>query len=188
MLSYVQGQIKNIVANKVLVLTAGGVGYEVSVSSTISADMQEGQQVAFLLKTYFREDHFELYGFLAKDELAVFELLVTVSGVGPKMALGVLERHTVDEVKAAILREDTSAFTSVSGIGKKNASRIILELKPKLSTEEVDLGGLTQGKKDQELESALRQLGYRTQEIADMTHHIPSGLTLDEKIKHALKA
>ncbi len=187
MLSYVEGQIKYIVGNKVLVYTTSGVGYEVVVSSTISVTMKEGQHIAFLLKTYFREDHFELYGFQSKDELMLFELLVTVSGVGPKMALGVLERHTVDEVKTAILSEDTSAFTMVSGIGKKNASRIILELKPKLSSEDADLGGLTQNKKDLELESALRQLGYRTQEISEMVRNVPQGLTLDEKIKHALK-
>lgn len=185
MITYIDGVIKQKELDHVLII-ANKLGYLVSVGEKQLQSLQEGDSVELYVKTFLRDDHFELYGFLSQEPMDMFDSLMGVSGVGPKMAMGVLNKHSVDEIKKAILTDDVSAFTAVSGIGKKNASRIILELKSKMGAE-IDISKLSDNHADEELEQALQALGYSKHEISKMATELPPGLTLNEKIKHVLR-
>ena len=113
-------------------LDVGGVGYEVLVSDRVHARLSLETEVQLLTYCHIREDAFQIFGFLHEEERALFKTLLSISGVGPKVALAVLSCMTVQEVGRAVLDHDVTAFTKVSGIGKKGAQRIVLEMKAKL--------------------------------------------------------
>ena len=133
MFSYISGKIASK-EDGIVVLDVGGVGYEITVTSSALFDMPEVGEDAKLF-TYFqvREDGVALYGFGSQIERSMFLKLINVSGVGPKMAIGVLSNIRYTDLAIAIVSEDLNALTSVKGIGKKTAERMILELKEKIS-------------------------------------------------------
>lgn len=137
-----------------------------------------------MVHTHVREDQFALYGFSNLEELEFFELLITVSGVGPKSGLAIMSLADVKMIKSAITSEDPSVFTKVSGIGRKIAERVIVELKGKLK-EEADSAPVA--KEHSDVLDALIALGYKEQEARDAMKDLPAGITLQEKIKIALK-
>lgn len=184
MISYLNGLVRSKNGNTVL-LVVGGVGYSVMVPQSLLSEFVLEQEVELFVKTYVRDDHIALYGFASPDVLSMFELLTTVSGVGPKMALAVFDVHAPSDIHRAIHDERVEAFTAVSGIGKKNASRIILELKSKLGSE-ASLATLT-GAQSHELVEALGALGYGPREIESMIRGVPTDMVLDEQLKLALK-
>src|SRR3954470_18855784 len=113
-----------------LVLDVGGVGYLVAATPRVNARLGEETTVETYL--HVREDALQLYGFASADERQLFELLLGVSGVGPKVALAIVSGSTPEELRRAIVREDTARFEAIPGIGKKTAQRVVLELKEKL--------------------------------------------------------
>ncbi|MCP4639743.1 MAG: Holliday junction branch migration protein RuvA [bacterium] len=131
MFAFLRGHI----ARKALLfveLDVNGVGYEVWVSEPVQRKLVVDAPYTLLTHCYIREDAFIIYGFLREEERALFRLLLGLSGVGPKVALAVLSTMSVQEVGRAVMESDVSAFTKVSGIGKKGAQRIVLEMKAKL--------------------------------------------------------
>lgn len=145
-----------------LVLDVHGVGYRVVVSSTFLAAVKEGAELMLRTHTHVREDALELYGFADADALALFEQLLHVSGVGPKTAMGVLSIASPREVRQAIASGDPSMLTKVSGIGKKTAERIVVELKEKAGPASgVDAGHVG------EAIDALVHLGYMEKDARD---------------------
>lgn len=130
MIGYLAGLIKALDDNTVLVDVAG-VGYLLNVVRRIDQPLTVGQKIEFYVHTHLRENALELFGFTDSWEKKIFELLTTVSGIGPKTAVGILSHLPADILLTAITREDKNALTQVSGIGKKTAERLILELAEK---------------------------------------------------------
>jgi holliday junction DNA helicase RuvA len=143
------------------------------------------QELSLVTLTYVREDQLTLYGFPTLPELEFFELLLTVSGVGPKSGIGIMSLASLDMIKSAIVSEDPSVFTKVSGIGRKTAERVIIELKDKLKNE-VASGPVA--KEHSDAVDALLALGYSQQEAREALKNIPTTVTdLQDKVKLALK-
>lgn len=184
MISYLKGEILKTTDQYVLVKT-NDIGYLVRITTKTLSTLREHDVIELYIQTYLRDDRFEHFGFTTWDELEMFQLLTSVNGVGPKMALGVLSAHTSDSIRESVLLDKLEAFTSVSGIGKKNASRIILELKSKLGAE-IDLAKLSTSDKNRELIDALRSLGYKSDEIKQMIKDVSLDLPLEHQVKQAL--
>ena len=136
MISFIRGLVADTTENSVI-LEAGGIGYEIFMtgSSIEQASRSDGK---VKIHTYFhvREDAMQLYGFLSRDDLEMFRLLLNVNGIGPKAALGVLAGLTADELRFAVLSDDIKTISRAPGIGKKTAQKLILELKDKLKLED----------------------------------------------------
>lgn len=168
-----------------IILETQGVGYKVFVTPALLATAAPGQPLSLVILTYVREDQITLYGFETLAELEFFELLLTVSGVGPKSGLGIMSLASLNMIKSAIVSEDPSVFTKVAGIGRKTAERVIIELKDKLKNQ-VDAVPLA--KEHSDALDALLSLGYSQQEARDALKEIPADVTdLQQKVKLALK-
>ena len=184
------GQITGTVVHKeanVLIVTTGGVGYTVRVLREIAHTTPLQRELTLWTHLAVREDSMELYGFKDRDELQLFEQLVGVSGIGPKSAISILNLAPVSKLTHAISSEDSSYLTKVSGIGKKSAAKIILELKDVVvdSQDRHDEGGL---REEKDALAALVSLGYSTGEARGVLQKIDtSRKTVNEKIKAALK-
>lgn len=177
MLAYLKGTIQTNRKDSVTVVI-DNVGYEVFISAPTCERMQAGAEQEFFTHEYLRENSRELYGFTSREELGLFRDLMKVSGVGPKSALNVLSLGA-SRVREAITKGDAGILGSVSGVGKKTAQKIVLELKGVLSDMETVSA-------DMEAVDALRRLGYSQREAAEALHGV-AGETVDEKIKTALK-
>ncbi len=184
MIAYLKGTIK-IKTEKFVVLAVNNIGYKVFVPQNVAENLKsEGAEQEFYIYQYVAEDRQELYGFLQFHDLNLFELLLSVSGVGPKSALGVMAVASSEAIEEAIVSEDTSVFTKVSGVGQKTAQRIILELKNKLPEHIAGRIGSAAG----EAIDALTSLGYPPQEARKALAKAPKDLVaLQEKIKWALQ-
>jgi holliday junction DNA helicase RuvA len=131
MIAYLNGQIL-AKSNNYLILGVNNIGYRLFIGESLGAEIKIGDHKEFYISHQVREDASDLYAFRNIVELELFELLLSVSGVGPKSALGVLSIASVDDVKEAVARGDAALLTKVAGIGKKTAERVVLELKNKL--------------------------------------------------------
>jgi len=132
MISYLKGKIINKGVSFV-VAEVNNIGYQVFVSPLFYADLSIGQMAEFYTHQYVREDALNLYGFKNMAELELFELLLSISGIGPRSALGVLSIASAADIKESIARGDPALLTKVSGIGRKTAERVVLELRDKIS-------------------------------------------------------
>lgn len=177
MIGYLKGQVESVGKDHALVVV-DNLGYEVFVSAPTLEKVRPGEEREFWTHEYLRENARELYGFPAREELGLFRDLMKVSGVGPKMALNVLSLGA-DRVREAITKGDAGILGSVSGVGKKTAQKIVLELKGVLSDPDMVSA-------DADAVDALRRLGYSQREASEALHGI-SGDTVEEKIKSALK-
>jgi holliday junction DNA helicase RuvA len=169
-----------------LIVDVAGVGYKVSVTTDTTLEASVGEPVFLWTHLAVKENALDLYGFIDRDTLSLFELLITISGIGPKTALGILNVASVEMLRQAVATEDTSYLTKVSGIGKKNAEKIVLELKDKLVTTASDMDSSMKGAGD--VMEALLALGYNERDIRDTIKKLPKDLTTtSEKVKAALK-
>lgn len=171
MISFIRGKAADMTETSVI-LEAGNIGYEIFMTGNALSRIHIGEELK--IHTYFqvREDAMQLFGFLNKDDLQVFKLLLGVNGVGPKAALGVLSGITADELRFAVLSDDVKTLSKAPGIGKKTAQKLILELKDKFSLQEAfetklaheqeAAGAAATGMTDarQEAVEALTALGY----------------------------
>jgi len=171
-----------------LVLEAGGVAFKVFAPASVLAALPgSGATVKIFTYLYFREDSIELYGFLSEKELELFERLNSISGIGPKSALGILGIAKIEQLVAAINEGKIELLTRASGIGKKTAERIILELKGKLSlTTAPQILSLMES--DVELEETLISLGWSRAQAKGAIGKIDSKITnFKDRLKEALK-
>lgn len=168
-----------------IILEVDGIGYKIFLNLETLAKIKKEKIKKFYVHQYIREKQLDLYGFLAFKELELFESLVSVSGIGPKAGQAILARAKPGEIKSAIVNEDPDLFTAVSGVGKKMATRIILELKGKISSD--DLSIMISGDFPEILE-ALKNLGYKATEAKEVIAKMPKNLKLpEEKIKWSLQ-
>lgn len=195
------GFLRGLLAEKgdgYIVIDVNGVGYYVNVPANSSAYLsQEGEEVTVYTSMIVREDDISLFGFSGKGELDLFKKLIGVSGVGPKAAVSILSSFTSDQLKEAIVFEDSKSLTRANGIGKKTAERIVLELKDKFSTADGIIGSAADeiAAVDQafaggrgEAINALIALGYSRGEATSALAGIKErDLSTEEYIKLALK-
>lgn len=167
-----------------VVLETVGIGFKVSVLNDLAARLQAGKRAKLLCVFY--PEQFELYGFAKQGERAFFEMLNSVSGIGPKIALKIMNSIDISAMKSAIVSEDLRTLKDAS-ISVKTASKIILELKDKIEKEGVTYG--SKSNQNSDVKDALRSLGYSKKEVDEIVTEIPkSAKTVEEKIKSALKA
>ncbi len=185
------GMLQGVIALKdspVMVIDVHGVGYNVFVSHAVFAKHQVGENVKLYTYTHIREDALELYGFSSPEDLKLFQMLISVSGVGCKSALGIFSVGSRIDIINAIVKGNVGFFTAVPRLGKKNAQKIIIELKNKLGgIEDLDLSeGVTH--EQQEAIAALKSFGFTSFEAEQAIRNIArSGLKTEEIVKLALK-
>lgn len=137
LINYIIGRLVGITENSIIVEN-GGIGYEILVPLSVTSRIgQIGNEIKIYTYMYVREDLLQLFGFMDKDELEIFKLLITVSGIGPKGALGILGSMGVDDLRFAVLADDAKTIAKTPGIGAKTAGKLILELKDKLKFKDV---------------------------------------------------
>ena len=169
---------------KFLIVETGGVGYKINVSpDTLSKAKKTGEEISFWIHTHVREDILDLYGFLERQELEFFEMLINVSGIGPKGALTILGIASIETLRKAISTGDIPYLTKISGIGKKTAEKIVIELRDKVGME---LEGSSLQVELDTLE-ALKSLGYSQNEAREALKKVPTELDTNKKIREALK-
>jgi Holliday junction DNA helicase RuvA len=196
MIAFLRGRVLDKQPNKVIV-DVHGVGYEVHVPLSTYYDVGEpGAEVALRVYTHVREEALQLYGFLTTLEQQVFERLIAVSGIGPKLAIAVLSGIEPRELVAAVQRGDVARLTGVPGIGKKTAERIVLELKDRLAPLAVPAGldvGASATPADRlraDLLSALQNLGYHrpaAEQAIDATLSGSGAPTFEQALRSALR-
>lgn len=186
MIASLRGTVTAVTLKSVVVEVAG-VGYRVFATGQTLASFDLGAECHLFTHHHQREDGQELYGFRTVQELEMFDLLLTVNGVGPKSALGVLSRASVADITRAVHAGETTILTKVSGIGAKTAERIVRELNGKLGAPSGDTASLQGG--DDELLAALEQLGYAPAEARKALAKVPSTITDPaQRIKAVLRA
>ena len=168
-------------------VAVGGVAFKVfSTRRTLDA-LAVGATVAFFSHLHVREDALDLYGFPKKEELDLFEMLISVSGVGPKSALTILDIAPLGELNAAIKEGRPDLLTRASGVGRKTAERIIVELKNKVQSKSSEIM-VRKMESDADAVEALVGLGYRREEVKEVLRKLPETLTgIEPRIKEALK-
>lgn len=186
MLSHLKGNLETR-AEKYVVMDIGGVGFKVFVSPTTLEQLPPaGQRVALHTHLYVRQEALEMYGFLTRPELIFFETLLSVSGVGPRVALGVLSVAPVNAIAAAIAKGQAELLTKVSGVGNKVAQKIILELKDKIT--KLGFGADETEFQDHEVIDALVSLGYSQAQARSAIRNLPKETKgVEKRIKEALK-
>ena len=186
-------QIKGTIAalGKNLVVDVNGVGYEIAVVPALILEMRVGAAVTLHTFLNVREDALELYGFLSVRELAFFKQLISVSGVGPKSALNICGLGKVEEIQNAIARGDLIFLTKVSGIGRKTAERIVVELKDKLAlvggASDSDADGRSASGVLGEVADVLIGMGYSEVEARNAVKDLPRDGEVGELLKMALR-
>lgn len=184
MISYLSGKI---IASKTgfLIIETGGVGYGVNVDSSVVK--KNGEQYELFIHEHIREDCHDLYGFPTFEELELFEKLISVNGVGPKAGLNIMSAGKPDKIVSAIISDNLGFFTAISGIGKKVAAKIILDLKSKLSGDH-NINVLSGDAESEDLVDTLTQLGYKRPEISAVVTKMPENITgLEAKVRWCLR-
>jgi Holliday junction DNA helicase RuvA len=187
MISFIEGKII-FKGERFVVADVNGVGYRIFVGPEVLRKTKKEEMIKLWTHLYVREDAMELYGFSEYAELDFFETLIQISGIGPRSALGVLAVAPLDTLKRAIAGGETSYLTQVSGIGKKIAEKIILELRDKLGKVGFGAEGNIFLKEEEDVLKALRALGYSYSEVRDVLKQLPSNISgTQDRVKEALK-
>ena len=186
MIGSLRGTVSGLIRGTVVV-DVGGVGYRMHVTADTLTRLSEGQEVFMWTHMAVRETSQDLYGFLAKDDLIWFELLLTVSGIGPKSALNIVNAVDTDTLKSSIARGDAASLASAPGIGKKTAEKVVLELREKVGSIESKSGSAVSSA-ETDIIDALESLGYSPKEARETLRAIPpTAITTEERIREAIK-
>ena len=189
MISHIYGQIAHR-GESFFVIDVGGIGYQVNVTQPTLAELGgRKEKVKLYTHLHVREDALMLYGFTSASELEMFKLLISVTRVGPQIALNILSQIRIEELAAAIINEDEKVLTRISGVGPKNAKRLILELRDKMKKkmEGVVLAGVSSANYD--AVSALVSLGFTEREAKEAVDAVAAGFkepTVQALVKAAL--
>jgi holliday junction DNA helicase RuvA len=181
MLGFIRGKVIRSERKKVLVENQG-IGYWVGVSSNTVVKLTGMQEIELYLHHHVREDDESLYGFMSGEDQSFFEGLIKISGIGPKVALSIMDAGNLNEIRSAIQASDINFFTNIPGIGKKNATKVVLELKDKVSQgtfEDIDSRS--------DLYKGLESLGYSRPEIRGVISKIDGTQKLEDQLRQALR-
>jgi len=184
MIGFIEGKIIEKKGSKVIV-SANGVGYLISVPLSVADKLQNSSNTGLFTYLAVRENSLDLYGFLDASDKSLFELLLTVSGIGPKTALGVMNTASSSQIEKSVVEQNPSYLTKVAGVGKKISEKIVLELKGKMIANSKDN---SLGDVDSDVVEALVSLGYSQKQARDAVRDLPNDVIgANEKIKFALK-
>jgi len=187
MIAYLEGKVI-YGTDKFLIINTGNIGYKVSVTGETILDCPEGSTTSLYIHTAVRENSIDLFGFKSIAELSFFELLLDVSGIGPRSALGIIALAPIDTIKRAIATGDVSYLNKVSGIGKKTAEKIIIELRDKLVNYKESSDTPSALREESDILEALKSLGYSQNEARDALKQVsPTFDTTNSRIKEALR-
>lgn len=185
MIGHLEGVAKAIREGSVI-MSAGGVGYKVALTRAAITSVTLGKTASFWTYLAVREDVLDLYGFETEEELRFFELLLTVPGVGPKSALAILDIATVETLRSAVSQGKAEYLTKVSGVGRKTAEKIVLELRDKVGAGTAEAGAALKG--DAEALEAMRSLGYSLDEARGALRKVPDTFSKsNDRLREALK-
>ena len=189
MIASLQGII-DAISKDSMIVNVNGIGFKLSVPTSVLSELGVvGREIKLYTHMHVREDDLSLYGFGSLDELRLFETLISVSGLGPKTAMGMLSAMSADQLAMAIASGSVEMLTTIPGIGKKTADRLILELKDKVGGVMISTPAGRAAQENADVVTALVSLGYTVQETARAVNTLPSGqkLSLEEKIKLTLQ-
>ena len=195
MIGYLKGEViyRDL---KFLIINTGtgnsGVGYKVFTTLDVLSEIEKGSHLELWIHTVVKDDAIDLYGFKQKESMDTFDLLLSVSGIGPKSALNILSLSSVKILRQAIASQDPSYLTNISGISKKIAEKIVLELKGKLSDEyaeqDIDLNNKQNRSSELEAIEALKALGYTQKEARDALENVSKEIKDSKDVSAILKA
>ena len=170
-----------------VLLEVGGVGYLVTVSNRVLAELEPGTPVFLYVHHHIREDAQTLYGFTSRDDRSTFQALIATHGIGPALAVAILATHPPAALFDVVSSNDVAAMTLVPGVGKKTAERLIIELRDRLSVPTLDsaTGGSVSAVAD--VRDALASLGYGTDEIREVLRELPTGADSSTLLRDALR-
>lgn len=194
MIASLEGVVASLTADS-LVLEVGGVGYRVFAAPALLSTVEPGARCKLHTHHLVRDDLQALYGFRSPEELGFFGLLMTVAGVGPKVALAIVGSRPVADLQLAILADDLAVLTAIAGVGKRLAGRIVLELKKKVAAAGTAAGAATGGRPtgtgETDVVAALQALGYTLAEAREAARAVvagtPPGGSLEDRVKAALR-
>jgi len=195
MIYYVSGPV-TVLEPGLAVVDCGGVGYGCAVTAYTAAQLKLNQQAKLYITESIREDAFDLYGFISREEQRCYELLTSVNGVGPKAAMSILSAGGPQNFTLAVMTGDEKMLTAAQGVGKKSAQRIILELKDKVGggSMELDFSGVktvaapAASNAASLAQAALQELGYSPAEISQALKGVDPNATTEDMVRHALRA
>ncbi|MFA5932079.1 MAG: Holliday junction branch migration protein RuvA [Candidatus Paceibacterota bacterium] len=187
MIGSIKGKIQ-LKTEKFIIVETGGVGYKINISpDTLSKTKKVDDEIFLWIHTHVREDALDLYGFLDRGELEFFEMLINVSGIGPRSALAILGIASIETLRKAIGTGDTSYLTKISGIGRKTAEKIVIELRDKVADKNINEKGGNSLKDELDALEALKSLGYSQNEARDALKKVSPDTNTNTKIREALK-
>lgn len=185
MIGRLRGILSSVSRDGVLI-EVSGVGYLVNMTPEAVAELPAvGEEVVVHTHLQVREDDMSLYGFLSATDRDLFRIVISASGIGPKVGMALLATLRPDQLRRAIATEDAGALTAAPGVGKRSAQKIILELRPKLADAEAEV---VTGTGPAQVRQALEHLGYRPEEINEVVADLDQDLSVADQIKAALKA
>lgn len=188
MIGSLRGQVLDRNLDGTVLIEVAGIGYDVNVTERTLAELEPGSDVFLYVHHHVTETAEALFGFRAKDERITFHNLIKTNGVGPAIALAVLATHPPTALVDIVASNDVAALTLVSGIGKKTAERLLIDLRDRLSLPMLDpVGVATSGSAVAEVREALAGLGYATDEIRDVLRNLPSDVPSATLLRDALK-
>lgn len=186
MIGAINGKVKMIVASSVLIETNSGIFFWLKLPPRLLRKIKVDNQLFVLTHLHITENEWTLYGFEDYNQYYWFKLLLTVDSIGPKLAFAIISYDTVEKMMTAIKNKDIEFFTQITGVGKKSAARIILELGNRLE-KEISLDFIHLTAEDKTLVDALKQLGFSLSKINQIIKKIPQGRSIEERLKFALK-
>lgn len=174
MIAHIEGKVLHLDIGFIIVST-GGIGYKIATTPETVSGLKVGQTTSLWIHHAIREDAQDLYGFPNREALGFFQLLITISGIGPKTAMGILNLASLRTLKTAIVSGEPTQLTKIAGIGKKNAEKIVLELRDKIEMTKDQMEQL--GIDDTDTVEALKSLGYQDKEIRETLKKISHAVT-----------
>ncbi len=195
MIGSVRGTVLERSSNGEVLIEVGGVGYRALVPLSSFGQLEPGAQAFLFTHLHVREDAMVLFGFLTRDERDTFESLITVNGVGPKLALAIIGVHPVNALRRALAEDDVDALCLVPGVGKRTAQRLLIDLKAKLALPDVDLAAIEGTAHERsgtlnvraEVREALSALGYNPDEIRGALSELRIDATVSDGVREALR-
>ena len=181
MIGYLEGKIKYSTTGKVI-LFCNGIGFTVNIPSNLN--FLQGKEAQLYIHTHLREDNLSLFGFSTPEDLSLFETLIGVSGIGPKIGLSMFSSSSAPLIKEAISSSNLAFFTAIPGVGKKTAQRVILDLKSKISKGDVNMDNL---EGNSELVDTLVGLGFQKTEISQIISKVDFSASIQDQVKLSLK-
>ncbi len=187
MIATLRGRVLDRSTDGAAILEVAGVGYEVAMTSRSLGSLSPDSETFLYVHHHIREDNQQLFGFPTMLERATFRILIATHGVGPSLALAILETHTPHALVDAVATSDVNALTMVPGVGKKTAERLLVELRSRLSLPEIDSpAGEHSGGSIREIRAALEQLGYDPSEIVAATSELSADVDVSDGLRQAL--